>query len=90
MFRAWMDFAFTSARLCHEAQEVMSLRLKELARGGPQSHTEAHLMVTEKGFALAEALITLSTGGSVQKVVRRYRGHIRTNKRRLSRRKRAS
>jgi hypothetical protein len=47
-------------------------------------------MVTEKGFALAEALITLSTGGSIQKVVRRYRGHVRTNKRRLSRRKRAS
>jgi hypothetical protein len=46
-------------------------------------------MVTEKGFALAEALIMLSTGGSIQKVVHRYRGHVPTNKRRLSRRKRA-
>lgn len=64
-----MDFAFTSARLCHEAQEVISLRLTKLARGGTESHTEAHLMVTEKGFALAEALIMLSTGGSIQKVV---------------------
>ena len=42
-------------------------------------------MVTEKGFALAEALVTLFGGGSMQKVVRRYRGHVRTNKRRLSR-----
>jgi len=90
MFRAWMDFAFASARLCHEAQEVMSLRLTRLAQGGTASQTEAQRMVTEKEFALAEALVTLSTGGSMQKVVRRYRGHVRTNKRRLSRPKRAS
>jgi hypothetical protein len=31
-------------------------------------------MVTEKGFTLAEALVTLSGGGSRQKVVSRYRG----------------
>ena len=90
MFRTWMDFAFTSAQLCLEAQEVMSLRLTKLALGGTESHTEARLMVSEKGFALAEALITLSTGGSIQKVVRRYRGHVRSNKRRLSRHQRAS
>lgn len=85
MIKIWMDFALASARLCHEAQEVMSLRLKKLAQGGSRSRTEAQLMVTEKGFALAEALGTLATGGSLHKVLRRYRGHVRTNKRRLSR-----
>ena len=88
MFRAWMDFAFASARLCYEAQEVVNLRLTKLAQGGVDSHTEAQRMVAEKGFALAEAVATLSGGGSMQKVIRRYRGHVRTNKRRLSRPKR--
>ena len=90
MIKVWMDFAFTSARLCHEAQEVMSLRLTKLAQGGTRSRTEAQLMVTEKSFALAEALVTLATGGSMHRVLRRYRGHVRTNKRRLSRPKRKS
>jgi hypothetical protein len=88
MFKAWMNFTFASARLCYEAQEVVNLRLTKLAQGGTDSHTEAQLMVTEKGFALAEALVTLFGGGSMQKVVRRYRRHVRTNKRRLSRQRR--
>jgi hypothetical protein len=65
MIKIWMDFAFASARLCHEAQEVMSLRLTKLAQGGTRSRTEAQLMVTEKGFALAEAFVTLAAGGSM-------------------------
>jgi len=47
MIKVWMDFALAAARLYHEAQEVMSLRLTKLARGGTQSHSEAQLMVTE-------------------------------------------
>ena len=90
MTKVWMDYAFASARLCHEAQEVMSLRLTKLAQGGTRSRAEAQLMVTEKGFALTEALVTLATGGSMQTELRRYRGHVRTNKRRLSRPKRGS
>jgi hypothetical protein len=85
MFSAWMDFAFASARLCYEAQEVVNLRLTKLARGGDDSHAEAQRMVAEKGFALAEAVATLSGGGSIQTVLRRYQSHVRTNKRRLSR-----
>jgi hypothetical protein len=83
-----MDFAFASARLCHEAQEVVTLRLMGLAQGRNDSQTEVRRMLTEKGFALMEAWGTLSAGGSMQKVVRRYRGHVRANKRRLSRRTR--
>jgi hypothetical protein len=86
MFSAWMDFAFASARLYYEAQEVVNLRLTKLARGGDDSHAEAQRMVAEKGFALAEAVATLSGGGSIQTVIlRRYQSHVRTNKRRLSR-----
>jgi hypothetical protein len=84
-FRAWLDFAFASARLCYEAQEVVNLRLTKIARGGVDSHTEAQRMVVERGFALAEAVATLSGGGSMQKVIRRNRRHVRTNKRRLTR-----
>jgi hypothetical protein len=83
-----MDFAFASARLCYEAQEVVNLRHTKIARGGVDSHTEAQRMVAEKGLALAEAVATLSGGGSLQTVIRRYRRHVRTNKRRLSRSKR--
>jgi hypothetical protein len=85
MFRHWIDFAFASTRLYYEAQEVVSLRLIKIARGEVDGRTEAQRMVAEKGSALAEAVATLSGGGSVQKVIRRYRRHVRTNKRRLSR-----
>jgi hypothetical protein len=86
MFKAWMDFAFTSARLVQEAQAVVNLRLMKLALGGRGSRAEAQRMVTEKGFALAEAAATLATGGSMTKVVRRYGSRVRANKRRLTRR----
>jgi hypothetical protein len=85
MVRAWIEFAFASARLCYEAQEVVNLRLTKIARGDADSHTEAQRMVVEKGVALAEAVTTLSGGGSMQKVIGRYRRHVRTNKRRLTR-----
>jgi hypothetical protein len=42
-------------------------------------------MVAEKGFAFAEAAGSLALGGSMDRVVRRYRSHVRANKRRLSR-----
>ena len=85
MFKAWMDFAFDSALLFAEAQEVMSLRLMKLASGGPSSHFEAQRMVAEKGFAFAEAASSLAAGVSLERVVSRYRSHVRANKRRLSR-----
>ena len=86
MLKVWMEFAFTSARLCQEAQEVVNLRLMKLSLGGASGHLEAHRMVSEMSFALAEAFSTLATGGSMHKVMRRYRSHVRANKRRLSRR----
>jgi hypothetical protein len=55
MLKAWMDFAFDSALLCAEAQEVMALRLMTLASGGAHAQSEAQRMVAEKGIAFAEA-----------------------------------
>jgi hypothetical protein len=86
MFTAWMDFAFDAARLGHEMQEVMALRLMKLAFAGPAGHIEVQRMVAEKNVAFAEAAATLATGGSMHTVLRRYRTRVRENKRRLSRR----
>ena len=86
MFTAWMNFVADSLRLCQETQEVMGLRLMKLALCGPQGHLEAQRMVAEKGFAFAEAAGSLAAGVSVERVMRRYRSHVRANKRRLLRR----
>jgi hypothetical protein len=85
MFKAWMDLAFASARLCQEAHEVMTLRVMTLARGDLASHSEAQRMLMEKGFAVAEAMGTLAMGGSMDTVVGRYRSQVQANKRRLTR-----
>jgi hypothetical protein len=67
-----------------ESQRVMGLRLMKLSRGGRAAHAEALRMVSEKTTALAEAGTTLARGGSAGTVIRRYRTHVRSNKRRLS------
>jgi hypothetical protein len=85
MLKAWMDFAFDSALLCAEAQEVMALRLMKLASGGAHAQSEVQRMVAEKGFAFVEAAGSLAAGASMERVMRRYRSIVRANKRRLSR-----
>ena len=67
-----------------EMQRVIGLRLMKLSRGGRAAEAEALRMVTEKTSALAEAGVTLARGGSAGAVIRRYRTHVRANKRRLS------
>ena len=62
MFTTWMKFALATARLGQETQQVMALRMMKIARGGTSSHLEVHRMLTEKGFALAEAASTLAVG----------------------------
>jgi hypothetical protein len=86
MIKTWLNLAFRSARLYHEAQQVVGLRILKLARSGTVGQREAQMMVTEKGFAYAQAFGTLAAGGSAEKVVRGYRKLVRANKRRLSRR----
>jgi hypothetical protein len=66
-----------------EAQRVIGLRLIKLSGGDPAAQAEALRMVSEKTAALAEAGLTLARGGSAGRVIRRYRTHVRSNKRRL-------
>lgn len=83
MFQNWMRLTRDAVLLGMEAQRVMGLRWLKLSRGGRAAEAEAVRMVTEKSNALAEAGMTLARGGSAGTVIRRYRTHVRANKRRL-------
>ena len=83
MFRIWMQMTSDAVRLGLETQRVIGLRLMKLSRGGRAAEAEALRMVSEKTSALAEAGTTLARGGSAGTVIRRYRTHVRANKRRL-------
>ena len=84
MFKSWMRITRDTVLLGLETQRVIGMRLMKLSRGGPGAELEALRMVTEKNTALAEAAMTLARGGSAGTVIRRYRTHVRSNKRRLS------
>jgi hypothetical protein len=83
MFKNWMRITHDAVLLGLETQRVIGLRLMKLSRGGRAAELEAFRMVREKNTALAEAAMTLARGGSTAKVIRRYRTHVRANKRRL-------
>jgi hypothetical protein len=83
MFKNWMRLTRDAMLLGMETQRVMGLRLMKLSRGGRAAEAEALRMVTEKTNALMEAGMTLARGGSAERVIRRYRTHVRSNKRRL-------
>jgi hypothetical protein len=70
-----------------EAQRVIALRLARLAKGGPAARQEAKRMANEKMAASIEAGLTLASGGSPEKVLRRYRTLIRANAKRLSKKR---
>ena len=83
MFKNWMRVTRDAVLLGLDTQRVISLRLMKLSRGGRAAELEVLRMVTEKNTALAEAATTLARGGSAETVIRRYRTHVRSNKRRL-------
>ena len=83
MSRNWMRLSHDAVMLGLEAQRVIGLRLIKLSGGGPAAQAEALRMISEKTTALAEAGLTLARGGSAGRVIRRYRTHVRSNKRRL-------
>src|SRR5262245_12204368 len=85
MFSNWLALSAHATWLAFEAQQVIALRVMKIGAGGAAAQTEMARMVTEKVAAAAEALGTLSLGGSGRKVVRRYRTRVRANARRLSR-----
>jgi hypothetical protein len=67
--------------------QVIALRSMRLAAGGARARAEASRMVAEKISEGFGAAVTLSTGGSPAKVVRRYRKRVAANARRLGRAK---
>jgi hypothetical protein len=83
MSRNWLRLTRDAILLGVEAQRVIGLRWMKFARGGHAAETEAVRMFAEKTTALAEAGMTLARGGSAGAVIRRYRTHVRANKRRL-------
>ena len=84
----WWNYSRDLALSGFEAQRVIALRLLKLAAGGPEATDEVRRMLLEKWTASAEAAATLASGGSAPKVLKRYRAIMRSNERRLRRRKR--
>jgi hypothetical protein len=80
----WWKFSSDVAAATFEAQRVIALRLMKLAQGGPAARNEANKMISEKMAASAEAAVSLSSGGSLESVLRRYRTIMRANEKRLT------
>src|SRR5262245_43998023 len=85
MIANWFSLAFETALLAVEAQRVVGLRLVKIAAGGAAAQAEIARMLTEKPAAAAEAALTVATGGSARKVMKRYRSRVRANAKRLQR-----
>jgi hypothetical protein len=82
-----MFFPLNAAvELALDSNRVIGLRLTKLAAGGFEAFEEAHLMLSEKIGAAAEATFTLMTGGTSAAVINRYQEHVAANVSRLSRR----
>ncbi len=82
--RRFMVPWYSLMMLGFEANSVIGLRLMKLAAGGDAARKEAELMVSEKMDAAMEAGTTLMSGGSLTRVVDRYRQHVAANQHRLS------
>lgn len=83
MYLNWLGLPFQTMLLGIEAFSVIGLRMEKFASGGPGVFAEASRMIIEKNSALQEAAATLIGGGSMDKVVRRYRTHVQANETRL-------
>jgi hypothetical protein len=79
MFFPW----HTITMLAIESSGVVGLRLMKIANGGSHAQVEADLMLREKIDAAFEAGATLIAGGSVARIVDRYREHVSANSSRL-------
>lgn len=81
MLKAWWNIGMLVA----EAQQVMWLRFMRLTTGGAAASAEARRMVSEKVAIAAPVAAGILMGNSPNKVVKRYRKKVRSNRRRLSR-----
>jgi hypothetical protein len=84
------EMAMQSAMLAIESQQVIAMRLTQMALGGPGVQKEAELMVSEKIESMAEVgqmMIMATLGGAhdmgAAKAMQHYRTKVRANRRRL-------
>jgi hypothetical protein len=90
-WNAWCALSMEAARLGWEAQNVIALRMMQMAVPNGRNQSEARRMVTEKVAALAEAqaaAVGAAVGGGgnhrvAKKVLGVYKKRVRANKRRL-------
>jgi len=83
MLLNYIEFALQTMLLGCEAQSVIGLRMRKLARGGPAALMETNRMLSEKISALAESAAILGAGGTAFGVVRGLRAHVQANEARL-------
>jgi hypothetical protein len=94
----WFTIARDATQLALDAQSVIALRLARFASGSEFDWAEAHRMVTEKSFALAQVQVATALGlmsgkrGATiaKKTLGIYGSRVRRNRRRLSRRVKSS
>jgi len=79
----WFSAFGDVVKLGIESQAVIAARCAIVAKGGPSASLELQRMVWEKVAAYGEASAMLFRGAHPKKIVRRYRRHVRSNKRRL-------
>jgi hypothetical protein len=83
--RSWWRLSFETGLLALEAQQVISLRMMKLAQGGAAANAEAVRMVAEKAAVGANVAFSTALGSGPRAAVKKYRGSVRRNARRLSR-----
>ena len=82
MLGPWIQLTIDTTLLGLEAQNVMSLRLAQIATG-QGTPAETQLMISEKMLAFMDAAMTVAAGGSAHKVVNSYRQRVQANAERL-------
>ena len=80
----WFSTCNDLVKLGIESQAVIVARCAIVAEGGPSASLELQRMLWEKVAAYGEASVMLFWGAHPKKIVRRYRRHVRSNKRRLN------
>ena len=81
MLGPWMKLTMDTALLGLEEQNVIGLRLFQIAMG-QGTPSEAQLM-TEKMLALMDAATTVASGGTAGAIIEGYRRRVQANARRL-------
>jgi hypothetical protein len=79
MFELW----FAVAMLALESSDVIGLRVAELAHGGVDAQSEAHLLVNEKIVAVFDTSMRLARGAITGQVIDNFRKQAAANACRL-------